>query len=68
MTIECPKCGADISHTFAPSDYSVGIMNGGWHCEACDEYVDEHSYREEWEADHIIDRGQTQLLMVKVTV
>jgi len=36
---ECPKCGADISHTYGPYDPSVGIMSGGWYCEACDKAV-----------------------------
>lgn len=35
-TVECPKCGQDISDTYEPSDPSVGIMSSGWYCEACD--------------------------------
>lgn len=35
MTIHCPKCDADISESFEPTDYSCGI-NGGWYCDACD--------------------------------
>jgi hypothetical protein len=35
-TVECPKCGADISDTYEPMDQSVGIMSGGWYCDACD--------------------------------
>lgn len=33
---ECPKCGADISDTYEGSDPSVGIMSGGWWCDACE--------------------------------
>lgn len=33
---ECPKCGADISDSYEGYDPSVGIMSGGWYCEACD--------------------------------
>lgn len=35
MMVNCPKCGADISDTYEPDDYSVGIV-GGWFCDACD--------------------------------
>lgn len=35
-TVECPKCGADISDTYEGYDPSVGIMSGGWYCDACD--------------------------------
>lgn len=35
-TVECPKCGADISDSYEGYDPSVGIMMGGWYCEACD--------------------------------
>lgn len=37
--IKCPKCGTDISDTYEPADPSVGIMCGGWFCDACDEVV-----------------------------
>lgn len=33
---ECPKCGQDVSDTYEGYDPSVGIMGGGWFCEACD--------------------------------
>lgn len=33
--MNCPKCDEDISESFEPTDYSVGI-NGGWYCDACD--------------------------------
>lgn len=40
-TFECPKCKADISDTYEPADYDVGI-NPGWYCDTCDEgYGDE---------------------------
>jgi hypothetical protein len=35
MQVNCPKCGADISDTYEPGDWSVGIV-GGWFCDACD--------------------------------
>lgn len=35
-TVECQKCGADISDTYQEYDPSVGIMSGGWFCDACD--------------------------------
>lgn len=34
-TIECPKCGADISDSYEGPDPDVGIW-GGWYCDACD--------------------------------
>jgi hypothetical protein len=33
---ECPKCGQDIGDTYEEADPSVGIMLGGWFCDACD--------------------------------
>ena len=33
--MNCPKCDADISESYEPTDYSVSI-NGGWYCDACD--------------------------------
>lgn len=38
-TVECPKCGADISESYQAYDPDVGIMSGSWYCEACDEVV-----------------------------
>lgn len=38
---ECPKCGADISDTYEGYDPSVGIMNCGWYCEACNVFVED---------------------------
>lgn len=40
--MNCPKCDADISDTYEGYDPSVGIMRGGWYCEACDIAVGEH--------------------------
>lgn len=37
----CPKCEQDISDTYQEYDPSVGIMSGGWYCEACDLAVPE---------------------------
>lgn len=49
--VNCPKCDVDISDTFEPADYSVGI-NGGWYCDACDLGVGEHEVpREPLEGD-----------------
>ena len=31
----CPKCDADISDSYEPDDWSVGIV-GGYYCDACD--------------------------------
>ena len=33
--MNCPKCHADISESYEPEDWSVGI-NAGWFCDACD--------------------------------
>lgn len=33
--VECPKCGADISDTYQGPEPDVGIMMGGWFCDAC---------------------------------
>lgn len=33
--VNCPKCDADISDSYEPDDWSVGIV-GGWFCDACD--------------------------------
>lgn len=35
-TVYCPKCDADVSDTYEAADPSVGIMNSGYYCEACD--------------------------------
>ena len=42
--MNCPKCDADISETYEPADFSVGIMCGGYFCDACDLAVGEDDY------------------------
>lgn len=44
--MDCPKCGADITDSYEPDDYSCGIV-GGWYCDACDLGVGEHEYPRE---------------------
>ena len=34
-SMNCPKCDADISESYEPDDYSVGISEGRY-CDACD--------------------------------
>lgn len=41
--VECPKCGTDISDTFQPAEPDVGVMNGGWFCDACEVVVEQES-------------------------
>ncbi len=43
MTINCPKCQADISDSYEPDDPSVGIV-GGYYCDACDIPVGDDDY------------------------
>lgn len=31
----CPMCGIDISDTYQGAEPDVGIMTGGWYCDAC---------------------------------
>jgi len=40
--VRCPKCDVDIGHSYQEADPSVGIMSGGWFCEACDLPVGDH--------------------------
>lgn len=49
-SMNCPKCDADISDTYEPEDWSVGI-NAGWFCDACDLAVGDDGYREPMEGD-----------------
>jgi hypothetical protein len=35
--MNCPKCDAELEHE--DYDPSVGIMQGGWYCEACDLFI-----------------------------
>ena len=32
----CPKCGEDITDSYEAEDHDVGIMSGGWYCDACE--------------------------------
>lgn len=42
--MNCPKCNADISDSYEPNDWSVGIV-GGYYCDACDLAVGEDDYQ-----------------------
>ncbi len=44
--INCPKCDADITESYEPTDWSVGI-NGGWYCDACDLAIGQHEIERE---------------------
>lgn len=48
--MDCPKCHADISESYEPADWSVGI-NAGWFCDACDLAVGDTGDRESMEGD-----------------
>lgn len=50
--MNCPKCDADVSETYEPDDYSVGIT-AGWYCDACDLGIAEHEYPRESREDDI---------------
>lgn len=41
MTVNCPKCQADISDTYEPDDFSCGVV-AGWNCDTCGIGVGEH--------------------------
>lgn len=45
----CPKCKTDITESYEPDDWSVGIV-GGYYCDACDLGVGEDT-REPIEGD-----------------
>lgn len=36
----CPKCDDDITDSYQPDDWSVGIV-GGYYCERCDIAINE---------------------------
>lgn len=42
--MNCPKCDADISDSYEGAEPDVGIMSGGWFCDACDLIVSESDY------------------------
>lgn len=48
--MNCPKCDADVSESYEPDDWSVGIV-GGWYCDACDLGICEDYQREPIEGD-----------------
>lgn len=50
--MNCPKCDADVSDSYEPDDWSVGIV-GGWYCDACDLGISESdaAEREPMEGD-----------------
>jgi hypothetical protein len=52
MTVNCPKCDADISDSYEPDDPSVGIV-GGWYCDACDLGIGEHEIDREPHEDDV---------------
>lgn len=47
--VTCPKCDADISDTHQEYDPEVGILRGGWYCEACDQFVGDDEYEFDWD-------------------
>lgn len=48
--MNCTKCGIDISDTYEPDDWSVGI-SAGWYCDTCDLAIGDLGYREPIEGD-----------------
>lgn len=50
-TIECPKCGTDISDSYQGAEPDVGIMMGGWYCDACNLGVDDEDGPEPYDDD-----------------
>lgn len=48
--MNCPKCDADISDSYEPDDWSVGI-SAGWYCDACDLPVGDDGRRESFDDD-----------------
>jgi hypothetical protein len=61
MSLNCPKCDADISDSYEPDDPSVGIV-GGWYCDACDLPIGEHEVERQHFDDDVpippIDRSR----------
>lgn len=47
---ECPKCGADISDSWQPAEFDVGI-SAGWYCEACNLGIGDDGSYEPLEGD-----------------
>lgn len=48
--MNCPKCDEEMEHE--DYDPSVGMMNGGWFCEACDYFIDDSDAPDDYD-----DRG-----------
>lgn len=48
--MNCPKCDADISWSYEPDDWSVGV-GAGWYCNTCDLAVDDDGRSELMEGD-----------------
>lgn len=49
--MNCPKCDADVSESYEPDDWSVGVV-GGWYCDVCDLGISESDHpREPMEGD-----------------
>jgi hypothetical protein len=49
-SMSCPKCAADISESYEPDDWSVGI-SAGWFCDACDLAIGDDGHYEPTEGD-----------------
>ena len=46
--INCPKCDADVSDSYQDAEPDVGIMSGGYYCDACDLPVDDdHGWQDD---------------------
>jgi hypothetical protein len=37
----CPKCDADVSDSYQGAEPDVGIMSGGYYCDACGLSIDD---------------------------
>lgn len=49
-SMNCPKCDADISESYEPDDWSVGI-SAGWFCDACDLGIADDGHYEPMDGD-----------------
>jgi hypothetical protein len=52
--MHCPKCDADISDSYQVAEPDVGIMSGGWYCDACDIVVGDEDGPEPHDDDVVI--------------
>lgn len=57
--MHCPKCDADIGDTWESADPSVGMMSGGWYCDACDHPI------AEWEAPREPMEGDVPIMTAR---